>query len=242
MSELSELLEEPAQRFNPESYDATLALAEKWLPRLGGYEYQVTEELTQGRPAILSPKHTGMMDIPLLAVSTDKVYNRRIRFVGKRELWELPLVGERLGAYFYARGGISIDRSVKLADQPAKEEVAEVLENGELLGLFGEGTRVRSRTVGKIKKGMGALAIQHNAPIQAVGIAGTRHWYGRKAVVFGRVIYPETDGVDVENPRSLIRHAKALALAVHHGMQEATDDAYRLRDRMSISFPLFPSS
>jgi 1-acyl-sn-glycerol-3-phosphate acyltransferase len=232
--------------FNPEAYHQTTDLAELWLPRLGGYDYKVKEELPADEGAILSPKHTGMMDIPLLGVTTRHTYDRYARFVGKRELFEAPIVGSAVGNFFYERGGIRLDRKVRLKNQTAQTQIDQAIEDDELVVLFGEGTRTRSRKmergrkVGKIRKGLAAQAMKHNVPIQTVGIAGTRHWYGRKYVVYGNVVHPDPDQYDLEDERSVVRYAKVITKQVHQGMQEATDEAYRERSKMRIFIPVLP--
>lgn len=228
---------ESSQRFNPDAYNNTADVAEVWLPRIGGYDYTVLEELPASGAAIISPKHTAMIDVPLVGVTTRQVYGRPMRFVGKRELWELPFLGHAVGDYFNERGAIRLDRSVKLDNQPARSQVDQVLEGEELLVLFGEGTRARDRKVGDIKKGIGALAIQHGVPVQAVGVAGTRHWYGRKHVVYGRITEFDAEPIDPEDRRSLVKHAKAMAKTIQAAMQEATDEAYRQRSQMSVAIP-----
>lgn len=233
-------------QFDIEAYHRTADLAAVWLPRLGGYDFKVNERLPEDGSAIITPKHTSMMDIPLVGLVTREAYDKYLRFVGKRELFEVPLLGNMIANYFYERGGIRLDRQVRLANQSAKEEIQQAIDDEEWVALFGEGTRrrdkahERGRKVGKIKKGLAALAITNDLPIQVVGIAGTRHWYGHKVAVFGRVITPDQDRVDAEDPRSVTRYAKKLTEEVHSGMQDATDEAYRERDTKRVHIPSYP--
>jgi 1-acyl-sn-glycerol-3-phosphate acyltransferase len=188
-------IERPRLEYSPEHYDLWSDRAEVWLPRIGGYDYEVQDELETDGAAILSPKHTGMMDVPLVGTVVRAVYGRHMRAPAKKELYEVP--------------------------------------------IFGEGTRVRSQEVGRIKKGLAYLAIKHKAPVQAVGVAGTRHWLGRKFVVLGDVITPDLDKVDPEDRKSAIKYASVLTKDIHRAMQEANDRAYTQRDRMHVYIPFF---
>lgn len=241
MAETVGLATEQPTEYSRAAYEQTADLAGRWLTRLGGYEYKVNEELPQDQGGILTPKHTGMIDIPLVGVATRSAYGRQARFVGKRELFDLPLVGDKVGNYFYERGGIRLDREVRLDNQPARQQIDQALIDDELVILFGEGTRIHSFHVDKVRKGMAQLAIKHNLPIQAVGIAGTHRFFGPKYLVFGRVLYPDLDRIDEEDERSKIRYGKELTGRIHEEMQDATDEAFRMRDRMSVYIPFFPN-
>jgi 1-acyl-sn-glycerol-3-phosphate acyltransferase len=232
-------IERPRLEYSPEHYDLWSDRAEVWLPRIGGYDYEVQDELETDGAAILSPKHTGMMDVPLVGTVVRAVYGRHMRAPAKKELYEVPIFGEAIGDFFDKGGGIKLDRKVRIEHQPAGQQIEEALENGDWVELFGEGTRVRSQEVGRIKKGLAYLAIKHNAPVQAVGVAGTRHWLGRKFVVLGDVITPDLDKVDPEDRKSAIKYASVLTKDIHRAMQEANDRAYTQRDRMHVYIPFF---
>jgi 1-acyl-sn-glycerol-3-phosphate acyltransferase len=232
-------IERPRLEYSPEHYDLWSDRAEVWLPRIGGYDYEVQDELETDGAAILSPKHTGMMDVPLVGTVVRAVYGRHMRAPAKKELYEVPIFGEAIGDFFDKGGGIKLDRKVRIEHQPAGQQIEEALENGDWVELFGEGTRVRSQEVGRIKKGLAYLAIKHKAPVQAVGVAGTRHWLGRKFVVLGDVITPDLDKVDPEDRKSAIKYASVLTKDIHRAMQEANDRAYTQRDRMHVYIPFF---
>lgn len=232
-------IERPRLEYSPEYYDLWADRAERWLPRLGGYDYEVRDQLETDGAAIITPKHTGMMDVPLVGTVVRTVYGRHMRAPAKKELYRVPVVGEAIGDFFDKGGGIKLDRKKRIEHQPAGQQIEEALQNGEWVELFGEGTRVRSQEVGKIRKGLAYLAIVHDAPIQAVGVAGTRHWLGPKYVVLGEVITPDLDKVDPEDRRSAIKYASVLTPLIQQTMQEATDRAYAQRERMQVYIPFF---
>ncbi|HEX5614948.1 MAG TPA: lysophospholipid acyltransferase family protein, partial [Acidimicrobiia bacterium] len=73
--------------------------------------------------AILAPSHRSMMDIPFLAIAT----KRRIRFMGKSSVFNLPL----LGSLFSALGSFPVERDGSDFG-PVRASLA-LLGEGELL-------------------------------------------------------------------------------------------------------------
>ena len=88
-------------------------------------------------PAIMCPNHTSVLDSFFLPLALP----RRITYVGKAEYmddWKTKYL-------FPALGMIPIDRSGGNASQAALDAAQQVLERGELFGIYPEGTRSRSR-------------------------------------------------------------------------------------------------
>lgn len=116
-------------------------------------------------PAIIAPNHISVLDsffVPL-------VLPRRITYVGKAEYlddWKTRWL-------FPAMGMIPIDRSGGDASRRALDAAAEVLEAGELFGIYPEGTRSRTGQLHKGHTGVARLALRTNSPIVPVGIIGT---------------------------------------------------------------------
>jgi 1-acyl-sn-glycerol-3-phosphate acyltransferase len=116
--------------------------------------------------AIIAPNHTSVLDsffVPL-------VLPRRITYVGKAEYmddWKTRLL-------FPAMGMIPIDRSGGDASARALDASAEILERGELFGIYPEGTRSRSRALHRGHTGVARLALRTHSPIVPVGIVGSR--------------------------------------------------------------------
>ena len=80
---------------------------------------------------ILAPIHRSNIDSPLASAVT----RRRMRFMGKDSLWKVRPVGWVLSAL----GGFPVSRGT--ADREALKRCIAVLESGEPLVLFPEGTR-----------------------------------------------------------------------------------------------------
>ncbi|MFV0317790.1 MAG: lysophospholipid acyltransferase family protein [Microthrixaceae bacterium] len=115
--------------------------------------------------AILAPNHISVLDsffVPLCLP-------RRITYVGKSEYmddWKTRVL-------FPAMGMIPIDRSGGDGSQRALDAAAEVLEAGELFGIYPEGTRSRNGQLHKGHTGIARLALRTDVPIIPVGIIGS---------------------------------------------------------------------
>jgi 1-acyl-sn-glycerol-3-phosphate acyltransferase len=115
--------------------------------------------------AIIAPNHVSVLDsffVPL-------VVGRRMTYVGKAEYmddWKTKWL-------FPAIGMIPIDRSGGDSAQRALDAAAEVLDAGELFGIYPEGTRSRNGKLHKGHTGMARLALRTGAPIVPVGIIGS---------------------------------------------------------------------
>ncbi|MGH9116397.1 MAG: lysophospholipid acyltransferase family protein [Acidimicrobiales bacterium] len=115
--------------------------------------------------AIICPNHISFLDSPFLMWSLP----RRLTFVGKAEYldsWKTKYL-------FPAVGMIPLDRSGGEAAKQALDLARQVLERGELFGIYPEGTRSRSGTLHKGHTGAARLSFETGAPIIPVGIRGT---------------------------------------------------------------------
>jgi 1-acyl-sn-glycerol-3-phosphate acyltransferase len=122
-------------------------------------------------PVILSPVHRSNLDTPLVALAT----RRRLRFMGKESLWK-----RKASAWFFsAAGGFPVDRAT--ADRSAMNACLQVLERGEALVLFPEGTRQSGPVVTEMFDGAAWLACRAQCPIVPIGMGGTARAMGKGA-------------------------------------------------------------
>lgn len=131
-----------------------------WKIERSGYE-----RLPAEGPAILCPNHISFLDSMFLMMTLP----RNISFVGKAEYmdsWKTKFI-------FPALGMIPIDRTGGSKSTAALDAAAEVLQRGELFGIFPEGTRSRDGYLYKGRTGAARLSMDTGAPIYPVGIVGT---------------------------------------------------------------------
>ncbi len=118
---------------------------------------------TEG-PVILAANHLSFIDSPLLMFGL----RRQVSMLGKAEY----LSGRATRWLFPAAGMIPVDRSGKGLVESLR--VAEGrLADGEIVGLFPEGTRSRGGELRRGRPGVAHLALRTGAPIVPVGIIGT---------------------------------------------------------------------
>ena len=121
-----------------------------------------TENVPLNGPLIVACNHVSYLDPPAMGC----LCPRRISYMAKKELFEIPILGatiRALGAYPVDRHGsatAAIKRSLK------------VLEGGGAVGIFPEGTRNRTGTIPP-QTGAALLASLANAPVVPACIRGT---------------------------------------------------------------------
>jgi glycerol-3-phosphate dehydrogenase (NAD(P)+) len=122
------------------------------------------EHIPASGPVILASNHRSFLDPFVIAVMA----RRPIYFVAKKELFLFhPAVSWLLGAL----GAFPIDRGA--SDQDAMATARAILERGEVVLMFPEGTRIRPGSLGVPKRGVGRLALETGAPVVPVAVIGT---------------------------------------------------------------------
>jgi 1-acyl-sn-glycerol-3-phosphate acyltransferase len=152
------------------------------------------EHIPARGPVILAANHRSFLDPFVIAVMA----RRPIYFVAKKEIFLIhPLVSwllSGLGAFPIDRGG---------SDQQAMSTARAILDRGDAVLMFAEGTRIRPGSLGRPKRGVGRLALETGAPVVPVAVHGTeavrRGWRFRphkvsiragRALTFPRVERP----------------------------------------------------
>lgn len=114
--------------------------------------------------ALLAPNHLSALD----SLFVPMALKRKITYVGKAEYldeWKTRTLLPALGM-------IPIERSGGDAAKRALDAAASVLNNGELFGIYPEGTRSRDGLLHKGHTGVARLALQTSCPIIPVGVIG----------------------------------------------------------------------
>src|SRR3954469_8320079 len=121
------------------------------------------EHIPQEGPVILAANHLSFLDPFVIGI----MVRRPIYFVAKQELFHKPLVAWFLNCL----GAFPIDRGAN--DQDAMATAREILERGDGVLIFPEGTRIRPGSLGAPKSGVGRLALETGAPVVPIAVIGT---------------------------------------------------------------------
>jgi 1-acyl-sn-glycerol-3-phosphate acyltransferase len=132
-------------------------------------EVEGLENLPLDGPAVIACNHVTNFDVFPMQLSLP----RPIFFMGKAELFKFPLMDvalRDLGAFPVYRGE---------KDVWAMKHARRVLEHGQTLGMFPEGTRNKGRGLGVAKTGTARLAIDTSSPIVPMVVTGTGGFFKR---------------------------------------------------------------
>ncbi|ADO37489.1 1-acyl-sn-glycerol-3-phosphate acyltransferase [Eubacterium callanderi] len=136
------------------------------------------ENIPETGGVVLCPNHISNYDP--LAVATHM--KRQVHFLAKAELYKNFIVRKVL----LAVGTIPVDRG-KVSLETLKESL-RVLKNGEILGIFPEGTRVKNGEHKKPMEGFVVFALKTKSPILPVHIEGEYKFRGKINIKFGKPI------------------------------------------------------
>lgn len=132
---------------------------------------------------ILASNHTAFSDVLIISAAA----KRQVRYMAKKELFKIPLLAQLitgLGAYPVNRGG---------ADVGSIKRTINMLEEGELIGIFPQGHRhgrVDPRTT-EVKGGIGMIAYHTKSDVIPAFVDSKRGKTGmfrRNTVIFGTPI------------------------------------------------------
>jgi len=144
-------------------------------------EIRGAEHVPGSGPVLVVSNHQSVLDPPIIGGST----SRTLHFMAKAELFRIPGFGRlirNLNAHPVRREG---------SDPKALKTAARLLEEGEALLAFPEGTRSRDGSFGEGKPGIGMLAVLTEVPVVPTYVTGTLHalprgaWWPRRSKVRG---------------------------------------------------------
>ena len=142
------------------------------------------ERIPNRGPAIIVANHRSYFDITAMAMLFSKA-GRPVRFLGKKEVFDVPVVGQVAKAF----GGIRVDRGTG-SDEPLKAAVA-ALDAGDLVAIMPQGTIPRGPAffdpVLKGRWGAARLAHTTRVPVIPVGLWGTEKVWPRERAAAERV-------------------------------------------------------
>src|SRR5215218_3503801 len=121
------------------------------------------EHIPKDGALIIASNHRSFMDPWAIGM----MLRRPVYYVAKAELFHRRTVAWLLSSL----GAFPVDRGH--GDRDAMDAARRILERGDVVVIFPEGTRTRPGALGTPKRGVGRLALETGAPVVPVALIGT---------------------------------------------------------------------
>lgn len=135
-----------------------------WVMPIFHFRIVGKEEVPSAEGLILAANHVSYVD-PLFIGAA--LVERQLHFMAKEELFRIPILGpliRRLHTVPVRRGRV---------DYAAIKQSLRLLEEGEILAIFPEGTRGDGMVLKEAEEGIGFLAARSGRPVVPVYLHGT---------------------------------------------------------------------
>lgn len=180
---------------------------------LGMYRLHIEgrEHIPSEGAVIIAPNHKSYFDPPLVGVAIKK---RVVHYMAKEELFRNPLFGwilRQFGTFPVKRGSV---------DRAAVRQAVKELKNGNALGIFPEGTRIKRSGLGRFHSGMASLALMTGTPVIPVAIVGSADMPYKKGPLAVLIGMP----IQVKKQKAGSEEVEALNEAVKKEIQKLTDE------------------
>ncbi len=141
------------------------------LPLYFRYRVRGRKHIPRTGPILIVVNHASHLD-PLLIGAV--CFRRMFRYMGKEDLWKgsraFRFMMENCGAFPVRRGA---------ADRDALRYASDLLDAGQALVLFPEGTRTRDGSIGEAQPGVAMILSKHpDVPILPLRIDGSFQAFG----------------------------------------------------------------
>ena len=124
------------------------------------------ERVPRNGGVVLAFNHFSWIDPPAFGAACP----RTIHYMAKIEAHRVPGLGQLIRAF----GTFSVRRGE--SDREAVRHMRQIVQTGDALGLFVEGTRQRSGVPGEVQPGAAMVAIQEGVPVVPAAIHGSQAW------------------------------------------------------------------
>ena len=183
-----------------------------WFRHLYRVELRDTEKMPAAGPVILVANHESMIDPWLLGLATP----RPIRYMAKAELWRSRLLHPVMEAF----GCFPVERGT--GDRNAVGAAAELIDQGQVLGIFPQGTCLPYRNRPWLR-GAARLALATGTPIVPVCIVGSERALrpGKFKLGLPRVKVIVGEPIPVEAAKPSVATAKALTARIEGAIEAA---------------------
>ena len=176
------------------------------------------ENLEPGKNYIFSSNHISALDIPLLFAHLPV----SIRWVAKKELFSIPILGKSMAFL----KNISIDRSNRRAAMQALEAAAKQIQEGANVVIFPEGTRSLNGQMLPFKSGAFLLAIKAETPIIPIAIKGANIVWPAGKILMRPATVELRVGKPIPVADAKQNEREKLSLKVRETMEELQNKTY----------------
>lgn len=183
------------------------ALVKTALTPLYRFEIVGTEKFPKEGGILLCSNHIHALDPPVVGMTSP----RTVHFMAKEELFKLPVLGRLLpqvNAFPVKRG---------MSDREALRSALRILKNGDVVGLFPEGTRSTDGVLKKGLSGAGFFALRGNADVMPCAIIGPYKPFRKVKVIYG-------DPVLMEPYRERKASAEEVTAVIMASIQKLLDE------------------
>jgi 1-acyl-sn-glycerol-3-phosphate acyltransferase len=211
----------------------------RWRVHVAGVDNLPTEG-----PAVIASNHVGYLDFAFLGRAALE-RGRLVRFMAKQEVFDHPVSGPLMRGMHH----LPVDRFGGAV--AAIDTAVDALRDGEVVGLFPEGTISRSFVPARPKTGAVRIGMRAEAPLIPAAVWGTQRLLtkGRRpnwqrnvpiVVVFGRPIDYDADDAPADVTDELSARIRALvdaAAASYPDRPDGDDDRWWLPAHLGGTAP-----
>lgn len=168
--------------------------------------------------AIIASNHLSFLDSIFLPLASP----RRITFLAKSEYFTGRGLKGALSRWFFSGvGQIPIDRSGGRASEAAVTSALKVLAEGNLLGIYPEGTRSPDGRLYRGRTGIARIAIEAGVPVVPAALIGTYEIQpsGANVPKLGKVRVVFGEPIDLSEYKEQVRDPAALRAATNKVVQ-----------------------
>lgn len=161
---------------------------------------------------LLCTNHISNLDPILVGVTSP----RPVHFMAKEEIFKVPILKQilpKLNAFPVRRGA---------GDKQALRSGINVLKEGHVLGVFPEGTRIKTGQLGKGLSGVGFFALRTDAQVVPSAVIGPYKFFGRVTIIYG-------EPIDLHELKENKASAKEVTDVIMGKIQELLDKYQTLR-------------
>ena len=129
-----------------------------------GLKVEGRENVPKTGAIIVAPNHKSYWDPPVVGVAFN---TRIIHYMAKEELFKNPFFAwliRQFGTFPVKRGSV---------DRAAVRQAIKEIKEGNPLGIFPEGTRIKREGLVRFHTGMASLALMTGTPVIPVAVLGT---------------------------------------------------------------------